>query len=404
MTTHHGGFSLYELAEFLQVQNEKYGDKIEVQRDIKNIIDSIFMRTHWVIELQFLVFLFGFCLPFMIQLFYTRSAGVVVYCVLSCLITQVLFLGIEVLQMRKLGLRVYASNVWNLFDCSLFLLFCAYACMRLLDPSANVIPQSGNTLKAAQLVFWIVMNSLLLVNALIKVLFFLRVYGKFGMLVQLIISVVIDIKNFIFFFVLWLILFSLLYRIAGIKIDEGDYKNVNSYLAYVIVIFRNSIGDEQIPDTNYWTAQSKTDFPVLYDTVIGYSWALWLLNACFMLIMLLNFLIAIISQSYDQVMTNSQVLLYNMRCDFNMECALLYDFYEEFRSAEELGQVYVVSADVNDEQNDNQFTGFVKPIKDLVRTELDALKGRITTNQKEITTLDTQLKEVLKLVKEKLPA
>lgn len=206
---------------------------------------------------------------------------------------------------------------------------------------------TGNTLKAWQLVFWIVMNSLLLVNALIKILFFLRVYEKFGMLVQLIITVILDIKNFIFFFFLWLVLFSLLYRIAGIKIDRDDYKNVNSFLAYIIVIFRNSIGDEQIPNTDYWDEKSKLEFPILFNAVISYSWTLWLLNACFMLIMLLNFLIAIISQSYDQVMSNSQVLLYNMRCDFNLECALLYDFYEEFEVIDELAKVYVISADVN---------------------------------------------------------
>lgn len=192
------------------------------------------------------------------------------------------------------------------------------------------------------------MNSLLICNSLVKMLFFLRVYKSFGMLVQLIISVIWDIKNFIFFFVCWLILFSLLYRIAGIKISETDYKNVSSYLAYIIVIFRNSIGDEQVPDTAFWSTQKRMEFPLLNKAVIGYSWFLWMLNACFMLIMLLNLLIAIISQSYDQVMTNSHVLLYNQRCLFNLECALLYDFYEEVINREQLAKVYVISCDISE--------------------------------------------------------
>lgn len=146
--------------------------------------------------------------------------------------------------MRKLGYEQYFSSIWNKFDITLFILFLVYSIMRFVNPSQTLIPKSGNKMHSAQLVFWIVMNSLLMINSLIKILFFLRIYSKFGMLVQLILSVIIDIKNFIFFFILWLILFSLLYRIAGIKIDRDHYKNVNSYLAYIIVIFRNSIGDE----------------------------------------------------------------------------------------------------------------------------------------------------------------
>ena len=68
-----------------------------------------------------------------------------------------------------------------------------------------------------------------------------------------------------------------------------------------------------------------------------------------MLIMLLNFLIAIISQSYDQVMTSQMVLLYQQRCEFNIECSMVLDFFEELSGREELTKVYVISADLTSE-------------------------------------------------------
>lgn len=46
---------------------------------------------------------------------------------------------------------------------------------------------------------------------------------------------------------------------------------------------------------------------------------LWFGNQFFVLIILLNFLIAVISQSYENVMNSASILTYNSRCEWNAE-------------------------------------------------------------------------------------
>ena len=141
---------------------------------------------------------------------------------------------------------------------------------------------------------WIIFNSLLLVFSTVKGLFFMRVNEYFGMLVQLLMQVLIDLVAFIVFFITWIILFCFLYKISGTGVPADDYPHVNPLVYYCIQIFRNSIGDEKTPVYNFWSSRLNTD-PLLAKSMIGYSWFLWASNAFFMLILMLNFLIAIVS-------------------------------------------------------------------------------------------------------------
>ena len=44
-----------------------------------------------------------------------------------------------------------------------------------------------------------------------------------------------------------------------------------------------------------------------------------------MMIIMLNFLIAIISQSYEEVMSTTFVLMYEQRCQMNQEVAIFFN-------------------------------------------------------------------------------
>ena len=69
-------------------------------------------------------------------------------------------------------------------------------------------------------------------------------------------------------------------------------------------------------------------------------------------------------------MNSSLELLYKMRCDFNMECSLIYEFWFELIGRKDYAKIFVISADINENDLSNKFSGFVKPIKELVRSEL----------------------------------
>ena len=98
---------------------------------------------------------------------------------------------------------------------------------------------------------------------------------------------------------------------------------MTKYMQFLIRIFRNSIGDEQEPSASFWCEGHKKEFygtGLEFETheatekeleklrcnylVVGVIWLTFFLNVMVILIILLNFLIAIVSNSYEYVMSN----------------------------------------------------------------------------------------------------
>ena len=80
----------------------------------------------------------------------------------------------------------------------------------------------------------------------LKVLRFLKIFSRYGFLVQLIRKTIIDVREFIAFFVLWILFFTVNQILAGAEYDLSEYKGLGRFLSFVVVVFRNSIGDIQI--------------------------------------------------------------------------------------------------------------------------------------------------------------
>jgi hypothetical protein len=84
-------------------------------------------------------------------------------------------------------------------------------------------------------------------------------------------------------------------------------------------MFRNSIGD--IAEINYgvWTRTDDEELPLLssYNFAIVSLWTFWFLNMFIMLIVILNFLIAEVSQTYDKVKSSGKTFLYLSKASVN---------------------------------------------------------------------------------------
>ena len=102
-----------------------------------------------------------------------------------------------------------------------------------------------------------------------------------------------------------------------------EHPELNSFLVTLIQIYRNSIGDISAPLYDRWSdlvkngTVSEQNEATIMITLI---WIVWVLHQFLVLVILLNFLIAIISQSYENVMTKLDVFKYQTRVDFNLEC------------------------------------------------------------------------------------
>ena len=127
---------------------------------------------------------------------------------------------------------------------------------------------------------------------------YMRIYKEFGQLVFLLQVCIADMKQFIVFLISWILFFTAFYQILGVEFDNGDYQDLNPILIIFLQTFRNSIGDISTPQYPIWSSYASSDDP--YHVFQGYSmmaiiWIFWFFHEFIILIILLNFLIAIIS-------------------------------------------------------------------------------------------------------------
>ena len=81
------------------------------------------------------------------------------------------------------------------------------------------------------------------------------------------------------------------------------YPGISKTAAFMLYSFRNSIGDLATPNYDPWILQRQSGEISQTSSyfVVSLAWGIWLFQAMFMVIILLNYLIAVISQAYERV-------------------------------------------------------------------------------------------------------
>jgi hypothetical protein len=100
--------------------------------------------------------------------------------------------------------------------------------------------------------------------------------------------------------------FTEIYNMSGISLIDPTiqlkyYPGLSQWVALWIQCFRNSIGDINTPNYTYWHNNIEIEASSQW-FFTHYAWLLFLFHEFFILICLFNFLIAIVSQSYDNIM------------------------------------------------------------------------------------------------------
>lgn len=114
-----------------------------------------------------------------------------------------------------------------------------------------------------------------------------------------------------------------LYKMTGARFNMIEYIEIFEFLAYLIQTTRNSIGDIQAPHYSYWLRiiQRNPEKRNLFAWfMIAIIWSVFcFFNMILMLICMLNFLIAIISETYSKVNANHTNNIYLYRSILNLE-------------------------------------------------------------------------------------
>lgn len=210
--------------------------------------------------------------------------------------------------MKNDGFMAYISLKSNVADLLMLTVFLLYFILRLIngkDGSNIIVPKHEMVDEAVMTNTWfslVIFNVLIVFQMVVKICFFMKVDDKFGMLVQLIKTSINDVKAFALFMFIWLMAFSLISMLLGSNDDVGEtYVDIHEFVGYFLLIFENSIGNINPPSYGFWLEKMKVDSGVNSSLqggsrlVIYIIWIVWWLNQLLILIVLLNFLIAVIS-------------------------------------------------------------------------------------------------------------
>ena len=186
-------------------------------------------------------------------------------------------LGIEAYQMSLSGVSYFVS-FWNYLDFippSMLLVFIGMANFEYFQNRAD---STVETVEAS-------MQATMSLMLWLKMLYFLRIFKTTGYLIRIIIEVVVDMRHFLFILLLTFVAFGdAMYNIN--TSNQSEFIE-GGYLGSIAFVYRMVLGDF---DTGNFGS-----------VAVPYMWILFLLCTVFNMIIMLNLLIAIISESFARI-------------------------------------------------------------------------------------------------------
>ena len=124
--------------------------------------------------------------------------------------------------------------------------------------------------------------------------------------------------------------------------------------------FRDALGDISAPNYKYWCNKDKCNYTAVYLIQV-----IFFIEMIYMVIVLLNFLIAIISQSYEKVMNFSIMYTYQNKVELNKEYTMLKSRLPWFKM-EEINLLILFSPKNFEDTTMAEWLGFVQTLKGFI--------------------------------------
>jgi hypothetical protein len=146
--------------------------------------------------------------------------------------------------------------------------------------------------------------------------------------------------------------------------------------------------------------------------MIALIWFVWVMHQFVVLILLLNFLIAIVSQSYENVMQKTDFFIYNQRLELNRETILLLDVMGRLRNFNSL-VIATLSDETRADEDGAEWKGLVTNMKDyfakimknqkiFLDQKLQSQNDKVTEVEKAVATVTKQLETSFQLIDAKI--
>lgn len=214
----------------------------------------------------------------------------------------------------------------------------------------------------------------------LKFLYFFRLFDSTSYLIRIIVTVIIDMQNFFIVLVSMTIGFGNAFLILSLGNPEGS-QFTTGYINSILYVYQMTLG-----------AFDTTAFGDVAPTLV---WVLFLLVTVFVMIILLNLLIAIISDSYANVSAAAEQAKYQERASMISENNHLIPDSVKKTYAKESGLI-LIATDLDKED--------VPLGKDIIISEVERnqvlLSEKITSVEGNIESKMTELEETLSQIKE----
>jgi hypothetical protein len=197
------------------------------------------------------------------------------------------------MQLYKLGIKGYFSDFWNYTD----FLFIWGGFINIAQQYQSNSNNFNNKL----------VQIIIILLAIIKTFFFLRVIQSMSKIVTMLQKVMYDLRIFIIFYMIVVFLFSLVFCVLGIgnsrtqgqfrdyvrslppgsSYPESEYMYIGMFWGNIIYVLRASVGDFNFDAAMYLTPSENQVF-----------WFVWMIVLLLTMIVFLNFIISDIGASY----------------------------------------------------------------------------------------------------------
>jgi hypothetical protein len=244
----------------------------------------------------------------------------------------------------------------------------AYFILKLIDHAAFEEDSTGSS----QLYHsTIILASIILPTMVVKFMHFNKIYSELGRLSELLFQSFTKVGSFMFIFLLWTILFAMEYFILQSNLDDAaGYSGTSQSMGYFIVAFQNGIGGIVPPTVDAWNPKDDQIFSE--KVLIFLVYFFWLFQQYVVLIVLLNFLVAMISSVYEEVMDAKLQYEFKQKSDLNGEADRFFKFIDSFRSGTEshvVDQVIVING-IDEASEEDKTVQAIQSVKDFFREKV----------------------------------
>lgn len=158
---------------------------------------------------------------------------------------------------------------------------------------------------------------MILLSISLKISWYLKINSDLGLMTELIIGVLGAVSPFLVIYLLWVSIFAIIAYTLGANqsLAEG-YTGLPSGIGYFLTAFENSMGNTSTPTFDFLKGTNKP-YKFSQNLRLYLIYFFWFLAQIGLAVILLNFVIALISQYYEDVMNRRVMHTYTMKNEMN---------------------------------------------------------------------------------------